>query len=186
MAHEPATAAALGTRLPPHVRGSQPSLALALAAAHLQLGDAAGALRELDQASRPAGDPPAVALLRGELLLQLGRAEAALAAFQRATAALPPADAARALSGSGRALLTMRSPHAAARALEQALRLRPGHLADQALLVCALADAGEPAAARAAVRPLRTDDRAAALLAELLRRHPSLAEPPPAAPEVPR
>lgn len=183
MAEQPGTAAALGTRLPPHVRGSQPSLALALAAAQLQLGDARAALRELDQASRPAGDPPAVALLRGEILLQLGHAEAAQGAFLRATAAMSGLDAARAFSGSGRALLTLRSPHAAARAFEQALRLRPGHHADRALLACALADAGERAAARTAVQPLRDDPAATALTDALRARHPWLLDEPAAPPE---
>lgn len=182
MAHEPATATALGTRLPPHVRGSQPSLALALAAAQLQLGDAAGALRELDQASRPAGDPPAVALLRGEILLRLGRAEAAQSAFLRAGSGLTGVDAARAFSGSGQALLALRSPHAAARAFEQALRLRPGHSPDQVLLACAFADAGERAAALQALRTLRNAPDAADMLVELQRRHPWLV----AGPEAPR
>lgn len=84
----------------------------------------------------------------------------------------------RAFSGSGRALLTMRSPHAAARAFEQALRLRPGHHADQALLACALADAGERAAARAAAQPLRDDPAAATLRDALRRRHPWLLDEP--------
>ena len=180
MAETPALAVQAGDRLRPHRRAEQPALTLSLAIAHLQSGDPAAALRELDQATPAATERPAVQRLRGELLLRLGRAEAAAPVFAAAAAASSGRDAAIAHAGHGRALLQQHSPHAAARAFEQALQHDPERQGDRALLAAALVLAGDLDGARRQCALLARDPAAAALLAELHRIAPALrpAAPP--------
>lgn len=175
MSHEPAKALALAWRLPPRARAANPSLALTLAVAHLQAGDCAAALRELDLGAGSTPARPALRALRGEMLLQLKHVEAAQAEFELAIAADPAL--ARAHAGLGRAHLAQARPHAAARALAQAVQLQPDRGVDHALLAAALAasDHFDGAARHAAIA--RRFPGTAPLLAEIERRHPRLAAP---------
>lgn len=174
LADAPALAVQAGERLRPHRRAEQPALTLALAIAHLQAGDPAAALRELDTATTTGAELPAVRRLRGELLLRLGRAEAAAPVFAAAAAAGSGREAAAAHAGQGRALLQQGSSHAAARAFEQALQLDPERSSDRALLAAALVQAGDLDGARRQATLLARDPAAAPLLAELHRIAPAL------------
>jgi tetratricopeptide (TPR) repeat protein len=184
LADSPALAVQAADRLSPHRRAEQPALTLSLAIARLQAGDPAAALRELDLATPTTNELPTVQRLRGELLLRLGRAEAAAPVFAAAATASSGRDAAVAHAGHGRALLQQGSPHAAARAFEQALQLDPERQGDRALLAASLVLAGDVDGARRHAAQLARDPAAAPLLAELHRIAPALRPTP--GPEAPR
>ena len=179
MSAQPDAALALGARLPPHLRDDQPSLTLALAVARLQAGDPRAALRELEQGRTNGAEAPAVALLRGELLLHLQQPDAAIAAFERVVASAP--GTARAHAGLGRLLLGRGSAHAAARAFERAVALQPEHAGFRVLLATALAGSGDLVGAARHAAIAAHDPAATPLLAELSRLHPTLSMqvPPP-------
>jgi Tfp pilus assembly protein PilF len=173
MSKDPAKALALAGRLPPHARAANPSLALALAVAHLQAGDCAAALRELDLGASATPARPAMRVLRGEILLQLRHHEAAQAELELAIQGDPAS--ARAHGALGRAHLAQGRPHAAARALAQAVQLAPDDGIGHAMLAAALAGSADLDGAVRHAAIARRDPRTTALLAELERRHPQLA-----------
>lgn len=172
LAGAPAEALAIGARLPPHAHDEQPSLARAIAIAHLQTGDCESALRELDVLARDGRPSASLRVLRGEILLQSRMGDAARAEFEQAIAQAPAS--ARAHAGLGRALLALGRDHAAARAFEQALALQPAHAVNHALLAAALARTGDlDGAVPHAAQALR-DEKARPLVDELQRQVPQL------------
>jgi tetratricopeptide (TPR) repeat protein len=172
LGNKPEQALALGSRLPPHARADHPSLARALAVAQLQAGSCEAALRELDLAGAAAGGGRPLHVLRGEILLQSGLVEPARTQFELALAA--DAANARALAGLGRAHLAGGRDHAAARALEQAVALRPANGVDRALLAAALYRTGDVAAAARHAAIARRDAAARPVVDDLLQREPRL------------
>lgn len=173
MSQQPAAALALGERLPPHVRANNPSLLLLLAVAHLQSGDYAAALHELDLGDPQLQNRSSMCVLRGEILFRMQHFDAALAQFEQAVALDP--EAARAHAGLGRIHLQLRRHHAAVRALQRATAIQPGNGASQALLAAALAAAGDHAAATRHATIARRLPGTSALLLQLERVYPWLA-----------
>ncbi len=179
LSQRPAAALALGSRLPPHARSAQPTRARALAVAQLQSGSCEAALRERELAAPADRTGASLRVLRGEILMQSKLFEPARAEFEQALAQAPAN--ARAHAGLGRVHLAAGRDHAAVRALEQAVALRPTHGVTRALLAAALARTGDLDAAARQVEIARRDPAAGTVLAELARREPRLAPAPEAA-----
>ncbi len=176
LADVPEQALALGSRLPPRSRADNPSLALALATAHLRRSEHAAALRELDLALPTARAASALRLLRAEVLVRMGQADLANAEFERALVDNP--DEVRAHAGLGRLHLAAGQPHAAVRCFENALRWQPTDAVNQALLAAALAASGDFERARRHTALANSTAGGKALVAELERRHPELRQSP--------
>jgi tetratricopeptide (TPR) repeat protein len=176
MSGDPAGVFELSGRLPPHARANNPSLQLLLVSAHLQAGDCASALRELDAAGKRLLDSAPVLVLRGEILCRMSHFDAAMADFERALA-LAPATA-RAHRGLGRVHLQQRRYHAAVRSLQQAVQIEPGDGGGHALLAAALAATGDLATARRHRGIALSRDGSVALVERLDRLFPALTRSP--------
>jgi len=172
MSGEPARALALGQGLPPHVRKNNPSLLLALAAAHLATGDHTAALHEIELGNPALQDRAPACLLRGEILWRLQRLDAARSCFERAIELEPRS--AHAHASLGRLHLQQHNWHVAARVLERAVALEPANGSSRALLVGALAAAGDLDGAREHLAIARGLAGTTELLAQLERLHPKL------------
>lgn len=172
MSGEPARALALGERLAPHVRKTNPSLLLALATAHLAAGDDAAALNELDLGSDTMQDRAPAHLLRGEILWRMRRVDAARLAFDRAIELDP--QSARAHASLGRLHLQQRRWHVAARSLERAVALEPANGSSQVLLASALAATNDFDGASEHLAIARRLPGTTELVAELERLQPRL------------
>jgi cellulose synthase operon protein C len=177
MSRQPAAALALIDRLPPRASVENPSLQLTLAVAHLQSGDCDAALRALEFTDPVLADRVSMRVLRGEILFRLQRLDAAQVEFERALALAP--DTARAHAGIGRIQLLQHQPHAAVRSLQRAAQIEPAKVSSQALLTAALVATGDLDAARRQLELVRRRPGATALIDELLRLHPQLAEEQP-------
>ncbi len=150
----PSDALPLSDKLAPHLRVRSAALGLARAAARLEAGLPADALRELDLIETTPAERGSLQLLRGEILLRLRKFDKAEEALQVAVdLGTQPG---RAHAALGRLHLSRGQMHVAARELEAAIDANPDAAANHVLLAIARSlNADHEAASRSLERARR-------------------------------